>query len=178
MSCPGTDSCKLGITSSMGLNQAVQERVEAMQIEDPLTKRIHIKISGCPNGCGQHHIANIGFYGASMKVGGRQIPAYIAHVGGRYDEGEVQYGQRLKVRLPAKRVPEAVERWIRYYEAERQDGEHFNDFVDRTGAEGFEKVAKDLSLPVEFNLENLQHFIDWNRTDPYQVERGEGECAV
>jgi sulfite reductase (ferredoxin) len=115
VSCPGTDSCKLGITSSMGLNQAIQERLEAMQIEDPLTKRIHIKMSGCPNGCGRHHLGSIGFYGASMKVGTRQIPAYIAHVGGRYEGGDVSYGLRLKVRLPAKRVPEAVERWIRLY---------------------------------------------------------------
>src|SRR4029453_10278620 len=71
VSCPGTDSCKLGITSSMGLNTAVRERLEQMQIDDPLTKRIHVKMSGCPNGCSQHHIANIGFYGASMKVGNR-----------------------------------------------------------------------------------------------------------
>src|SRR3954453_1764345 len=69
VSCPGTDSCKLGITSSMGLNEAVHERVEAMNLSDELTKRIHIKMSGCPNGCSQHHIANIGFYGASLKVG-------------------------------------------------------------------------------------------------------------
>src|SRR5918998_1165046 len=69
ISCPGTDSCKLGITSSMGLNHAVRERVEAMNITDPLTRRVHIKMSGCPNGCSQHHIANIGFYGASIKVG-------------------------------------------------------------------------------------------------------------
>src|SRR3954447_11536166 len=62
VSCPGTDSCKLGITSSMGLNRAVQERIEAMDITDPLTRRIHIKMSGCPNGCSQHHIGNIGFY--------------------------------------------------------------------------------------------------------------------
>ena len=61
----------------MGLNRAIQERVESMQITDELTKRIHIKMSGCPNGCSQHHIANIGFYGASLKVGGRQMPAYI-----------------------------------------------------------------------------------------------------
>src|SRR6476620_7878123 len=74
VSCPGTDSCKLGITSSMGLNKVVQERLEAMQIRDPLTKRIHIKMSGCPNGCAQHHIANIGFTGASIKVGERQVP--------------------------------------------------------------------------------------------------------
>jgi sulfite reductase beta subunit-like hemoprotein len=178
VSCPGTDSCKLGITSSMGLNQAVEERLEAMAIDDPLTKRIHIKMSGCPNGCSQHHIANIGFYGASMKVGDRQIPAYVAHVGGAYDGGAVAMGQRLKVRLPAKRVPEAVERWVRYYERGREDGEEFNDFVARTGLEGFHDEVKDLAMPVEFNLENMEHFIDWNRHDPFKVERGEGECAV
>jgi sulfite reductase beta subunit-like hemoprotein len=178
VSCPGTDSCKLGITSSMGLNQAIQERLEGMGIEDPLSKRIHVKMSGCPNGCGQHHLGSIGLYGASMKVGGRQLPAYIAHVGGRYEGGEVSYGHRLKVRLPAKRVPDAVERWIRYYERERRDGEAFVAFVDRTGAAGFEDEVRDLAMPVEFNLENIQHFIDWNRSDPYKVERGEGECAV
>ena len=69
VSCPGTDSCKLGITSSMGLNQAIADRVSQMQLTDELTRRIHIKMSGCPNGCGQHHIANIGFYGASIKLG-------------------------------------------------------------------------------------------------------------
>ena len=103
----------------MGLNQAIQERLVAMEIDDPLTRRIHIKMSGCPNGCGQHHIANIGFYGASIKVGEHTIPAYIPHVGGAYEGGEVRYGQRLKARLPAKRVPEAVERWVRFYESER-----------------------------------------------------------
>jgi sulfite reductase beta subunit-like hemoprotein len=72
VSCPGTDSCKLGITASMGLNRAIQTRLEEMKIDDPLTRRIHVKMSGCPNGCGQHHIANIGFYGASMKMGGRR----------------------------------------------------------------------------------------------------------
>src|SRR5215210_3943563 len=119
VSCPGTDSCKLGITASMGLNRAIQERVEAMDITDPLTRKVHIKMSGCPNGCSQHHIANIGFYGASIKVGEHTIPAYVAHIGGNYEGGEIAYGARLKVRLAAKRVPEAVERWIRKYEAER-----------------------------------------------------------
>ena len=139
VSCPGTDSCKLGITSSMGLNRAVMERVEAMKIDDPLTRRIHIKMSGCPNGCSQHHIANIGFYGASIKVGEHTILAYVAHIGGRYEGGEVLYGTRLKVRLAAKRVPEAVERWIRMYEAERQEGEEFNDYAERVGTTRFEE---------------------------------------
>lgn len=178
ISCPGTDSCKLGITSSMGLNQAVQERIEQMGITDALTRKVHIKMSGCPNGCSQHHIANIGFYGASIKVGEHTIPAYIAHLGGNYEGGEVLYGHRLKARLPAKRVPEAVERWLRHYEAERDDGEEFNDFVERVGTEVFEELVAELKLPVEFNAENLTHFIDWNRSEPYKVERGEGECAV
>ncbi len=178
VSCPGTDSCKLGITSSMGLNRAIHERVEQMQITDPLTQKIHIKMSGCPNGCGQHHIGNIGFYGASIKVGEKTIPAYVAHIGGRFGSEGVAFGQRLKIRLPAKRVPDAVERWIRFYEAERTDGETFNQFAERVGLTEFEERARDLSIPVEFNLENIEHFIDWSRREPYQVIRGEGECAV
>jgi sulfite reductase beta subunit-like hemoprotein len=178
VSCPGTDSCKLGITASMGLNGAVQERVESMDITDPLTKRVHIKMSGCPNGCSQHHIANIGFYGASLKVGGRQMPAYIPHLGGNYEGGAVAYGHRLKARLPAKRVPEAVERWLRLYEAERDEGEEFNDFVERVGTGRFEDEVAELTLPAEFSLETMSQFIDWSRSEPYAVERGEGECAV
>ncbi len=178
VSCPGTDSCKLGITSSMGLNQSIHERLVQMEIDDELTRRIHIKMSGCPNGCGQHHIANIGFYGASIKVGTHTIPAYIPHVGGAYEGGEVRYGQRLKARLPAKRVPEAVERWVRFYESEREPGEEFNAFADRVGAAAFEAQVKDLAMPVEFSLQNMNYFIDWTKNAPFEVIRGEGECAV
>jgi sulfite reductase beta subunit-like hemoprotein len=178
VSCPGTDSCKLGITSSMGLNRAVMDRVEAMDITDPLTKKVHIKMSGCPNGCSQHHIANIGFYGASIKVGDKAIPAYIAHLGGQYEGGEVIYGHRLKARIPAKRVPDAIERWLRHYEENRDDGEEFNDFIERVGTDQFEELVSDLKLPIEFSADNLLHFIDWNRSETYKVERGEGECAV
>jgi sulfite reductase beta subunit-like hemoprotein len=178
VSCPGTDSCKLGITSSMGLNTAVRERLEQMQIDDPLTKRIHVKMSGCPNGCSQHHIANIGFYGASMKVGDRHLPAYIAHLGGQYEGGTVKMAKRLKVRFPAKRVPDALERWVRLYQEKRNEGEEFNDFVERVGDGELTAAVKDLGVPIDFNLENMNHFIDWERKDPYKVERGEGECAV
>ncbi|MEA2448229.1 MAG: hypothetical protein QOG63_161, partial [Thermoleophilaceae bacterium] len=178
LSCPGTDSCKMGITSSMGLNRAVEGRVASMNITDPLTRRIHIKMSGCPNGCSQHHLGSIGLYGASIKVGGKQLPAYVAHIGGRYEGGTVAYGTRLKVRLPAKRVPDAVERWIRMYERDRLEGEAFDAFVDRAGTAVFEAEVKDLGLPVEFNLENIENFIDWSRSEPYKVVRGEGECAV
>jgi sulfite reductase beta subunit-like hemoprotein len=178
VSCPGTDSCKLGITSSMGLNAALRERIAEMEITDPLTRRVHIKMSGCPNGCSQHHIANIGFYGASIKVGEHTIPAYVAHIGGTYEGGEVVYGARLKVRLAAKRVPDAVERWLRMYEAERREGEAFNAYAERAGSARFEDEVRDLALPIEFSLETMNHFIDWHRSVPFQVIRGEGECAV
>ena len=179
VSCPGTDSCKMGITSSMGLNQAIRERLATMDVRDEQSRKIHIKMSGCPNGCSQHHIANIGFYGASLKVGSRQVPAYIPHIGGNYEGGEVVFGTRLKSRLPAKRVPEAVERWVRLYEAERSGaGEEFNAFAERAGAARFEEEVKDLTMPAEFSLETMQQFIDWQRSSPYKVERGEGECAI
>ena len=178
VSCPGTDSCKLGITSSMGLNAALRERIAAMGITDPLTRKLHIKMSGCPNGCSQHHIANIGFYGASIKAGEHTIPAYVAHIAGNYEGGEIVYGQRLKVRLPAKRVPDAVERWIRFYERERTDGEEFNAFAARVETKAFEDEVRDLALPVEFGLETMEQFIDWDRKVPFVVQRGEGECAI
>jgi sulfite reductase beta subunit-like hemoprotein len=179
VSCPGTDSCKLGITSSMGLNAAINAKLLEMDIQDPLSRRIHIKNSGCPNGCSQHHIADLGFYGASIKVGEHTIPAYVAHVGGTYEQGEVGYGTRLKVRLPAKRVPVAVERWIRMYEAERTEGETFKQYADRVGTTRFEdEVKHDLALPVEFGLDTMNMFLDWDRSVPFQVIRGEGECAV
>jgi len=162
----------------MGLNQAVQERIEAMGVTDELTRRLNVKISGCPNGCGQHHVASIGFTGASIKVGEHTIPAYIPHVGGVSEGGEVRFGTRLKLRLPSKRVPEAIERWIGHYEANREEGEEWNDFAQRVGTGELEGIVKDLSMPVDFGLGSMNTFIDWNRNVPFEVVRGEGECAV
>src|ERR1700721_1789484 len=136
----------------MGLNKAVHQRLVEMEIEDELTRKIHIKMSGCPNGCSQHHVADIGFYGASIKVGEHTIPAYIPHVGGVYEGGEVKFGTRLKLRLPAKRAPEAIERWIRHYEANRNEGEEWGAFVQRVGTPELEALGKGLSLPVDFGL--------------------------
>ncbi|HXG22037.1 MAG TPA: nitrite/sulfite reductase [Methylomirabilota bacterium] len=178
VSCPGTDSCKLAITNSMGLARAVQERVEQLQIDDPLTRKIHIKMSGCPNGCSRHHIANIGFYGAAMKFDNHQLPGYIIMLGGNYDDGRPRMAERLDVRIPAKRIPDAVERFIRHYQANRQEGEGFNDFVDRVGLNEFEDLIRDLSLPVKYDEDHKHEFIDWNRTGLYKLERGEGECAA
>jgi sulfite reductase beta subunit-like hemoprotein len=178
VSCPGTDSCKLGITSSMGLNRAIEERVTAMDITDPLTQQIHIKMSGCPNSCGQHHIANIGFHGAVIKVAGQEMPAYHVFVGGRHGGADLRMGTQLKVRLPAKRGPDAVERMIRLYEAAREPGESFTSYFDRVGPAPFTNAIEELAIPGEFDDENRLMFIDWGKSDLYKMERGEGECAV
>ena len=178
VSCPGTDSCKLGITSSMGLNHAVRERVESMGIEDPLTRRIHIKMSGCPNGCSQHHIANIGFYGASIKVGEHTIPAYVAHIGGNYEGGEVVYGTRLKVRLPGEARARRGRALGAHVRGRARGGRGVQRFAERVGQTRFEDEVRDLSMPVEFSLQNMQFFMDWQKKEPFEVIRGEGECAV
>ena len=180
VSCPGTDSCKLGITSSMGLNRAIQDRVTDLAVADPLVEKLHIKMSGCPNSCGQHHLGNIGFHGAAMKVDGHQLPAYHAFIGGGYEEGngKVRVGTQLKLRLPAKRTPDAVQRWLDLYQREREDGEEFNAYFDRVGKVPFEQAVQDLTIPGDFSDDNREMFIDWTKFELYVLERGEGECAV
>ena len=179
ISCPGTDSCKLGITSSMGLNTAIREKLAQLDIDDAATRRIRIHMSGCPNSCGQHHIANIGFHGAAIKQGRRQIPAYLVYLAGSYkDNDPLRMGTLVPLRLPAKRVPEAVERFLSLYQRERESGEEFNAFFDRVGQDPFVAAAQDLTLPPDFGADTLPMFIDWEREGLYVLERGEGECAV
>ena len=74
--------------------------------------------------------------------------------------------------------PDAIERWIGYYEANRIEDEEWNDFAARVGTSELETLVKDLSMPVDFGLETMSQFIDWNRDVPFEVIRGEGECAV
>ena len=157
ISCPGTDSCKLGITSSMGLNTAIREKLAQLDIDDAATRRIRIHMSGCPNSCGQHHIANIGFHGAAIKQGRRQIPAYLVYLAGSYkDNDPLRMGTLVPLRLPAKRVPEAVERFLSLYQRERESGEEFNDFFDRVGQDPFLAAAQDLTLPPDFGADTLR----------------------
>ena len=178
VSCPGTDSCKLGITSSMGLGRALIDKIESMNVTDPLTKQMHVKMSGCPNGCGQHHIADIGFHGAAAKAPGGQVPAYELFLGGSYDEADARIGLRVKTKVPAKRVPQALEKVVDFYEAHRNDGELFKDFAARLGPAEFEPLLQEFKEVGELNRDTIQEYIDWDKTVKYKLERGEGECAV
>ena len=180
VSCPGTDSCKLGITASMGLGAAVREMLlnSPDLTADPLISRLHIRMSGCPNGCGQHHIADIGFHGAAVKGDqGRQVPAYEVFLGGRYEGGDVRYAARVKVKVPAKAVPGMVQVVLTLYKERRQDHEAFSAFVDRLGRMPFEEIAARFGGVPSLD-EGAGFYVDWARTEPYKVERGEGECAV
>ena len=179
VSCPGTDSCKLGITSSMGLGRAVSEAVSVIDKEaDPLIRKMHIKMSGCPNGCGQHHVADIGFHGAAAKGPGGQVPAYEVFLGGGFEEGDTRIGLRVKTKVPAKRMPDALRKVLDFYKTERQDEEIFRDFAARVGAESFEPILAEFKEVPELNRESLDVYMDWNKTVKYVLERGEGECAV
>ena len=178
VSCPGTDSCKLGITSSMGLGRAVQETLEALNTSDPLVRKMHVKMSGCPNGCGQHHIADIGFHGAAAKAPGGQVPAYELFLGGSYDEGDARIGLRVKTKVPAKRVPEAVRAVIAQYQQDRNDGEAFKDYAARVGAATFEPILAGFKEVPELGRETIEQYMDWDKTIIYKLERGEGECSI
>lgn len=178
ISCPGTDSCKLGITSSMGLGRAVQQTIEDMNITDPLIKQMHVKMSGCPNGCGQHHIADIGFHGAASKAPGGQVPSYELFLGGSYENGDSRFGARVRTKVPAKKMPQAVGKILSFYQEKRNDGELFKDFVTRLGPKPFEPMLAEFKEVGELNRDTIHDYMDWDRTVKYKLERGEGECAI
>ncbi len=186
VSCPGTDSCKLGITSSMGLAKALQSEMAEWNglADDAGVGDIRIKMSGCPNGCGLHHIANIGFHGAAVKgAEGQQIPSYELFLGGNYGDNRVEdsrIGTRVpKVKVPAKLVPSVLKEIVSYYKDNRaDDSERFNDFLDRVGLEELTSVAARAQEVGHEAEGGGEMYFDWERTIQYVLERGEGECAV
>ena len=187
VSCPGTDSCKLGITSSMGLAKALRDEMEGWEgqlLDDQGVKDIRIKMSGCPNGCGLHHIANIGFHGAALKgPDGTQVPAYELFLGGNYGDNRVEdsrIGTRIpRVKVPAKAAPGVLKTIVTYYKQNRTDeSEKFNQFLDRVGLEELTNVAVAAEESAQAADPGGDMYVDWERSNVYKLERGEGECAV
>jgi sulfite reductase beta subunit-like hemoprotein len=169
----------------MGLAKAVGEEISGWNglLEDEGVQNIRIKMSGCPNGCGLHHIANIGFHGAAVKgPGGAQIPAYELFLGGNYGDTRVEdsrIGARIpKVKVPAKLVPQMVKQIATYYKDNRNDGERFNQFLDRVGVAELTEVASQAQREAEASESGSDMYFDWERTNLYKLERGEGECSV
>ena len=151
--CPGAYSCNLALTKSMNLGAALAEVVK--DYSDPLVRKLSIKISGCPNSCGQHWIGDIGFYGNARKIDGKEVPYYLMLLGGGYDAGGVmRFGVAIQS-IPARLAPEAVRRVLNHYMANRQDGESFRDYVLRHKVETFRGMTNDLVKPPELSSRDV-----------------------
>lgn len=172
--CPGTDTCNLGISSSTGIAEALEEVIE-YEFEDLIYNNdIHIKISGCMNSCGQHGIAEIGFHGSSMRSGKLTLPALQVLLGGGIiGEGKGRVADKV-IKIPSKRGPDALRLLMHDYETNKQDRERFNDYYDRQGNKYFYALLKPLT-----DLENIREsdFIDWGREEQFVPAIGTGECA-
>ncbi|MBZ5607173.1 MAG: nitrite/sulfite reductase [Acidobacteriia bacterium] len=170
--CPGAYSCNLALTKSMTLGAALAEEVR--EHPDPLVRRLSIKISGCPNSCGQHWIADLGFYGNARKIEGREVPYYQMLLGGGYDQdGIMRFGVAIQS-IPARLAPVAVRRVLEHYTANRQAGETFRAYVLRHKVETFRLMTTDLSKPAEMFPEMYR---DWGDEMEYSLQLGRGECA-
>jgi len=174
-SCPGTDTCKLGISSSRGLAAELRRRVEEKNFEsDEAVQKLHIKISGCFNSCGQHHVADLGFYGVSRKIAGHAVPHFQVVLGGQWEQNAGSYGLPV-VAVPSKNIPKVVSRLTERYLADRQAGEVFKDFVKRTGKAELKNMLEDLTRPP---AGDRSFFSDWGDVREYTLgDMGDGECA-
>src|ERR1700678_600089 len=170
--CPGAYSCNLALTKSMNLGAALAETVKSYS--DSQVRKLSIKISGCPNSCGQHWIGDIGFYGNARKINGKEVPYYLMLLGGGYDAGSVmRFGVAVQS-IPARLAPEAVRRVLEHYMANRQTSESFRDYVLRHKVETFRGMTNDLVKPPELAPEMYR---DWGDDVEYSLQLGRGECA-
>ena len=176
-SCPGTDTCKLGIASSRGLAGELGKRLEAKRAELPqAVEDLKIKISGCFNSCGQHHVADIGFFGNSRRSGNHKVPHFQVVLGGEWHNNAGSYGLAMGA-VPAKLVPDVLEVITNTYVAERDEEENFQAWVERKGKREMKDLIKPyMELPtIE---EKPQFFSDWGDSRIYSIaDIGIGECA-
>jgi len=173
ITCPGAYSCNLALTKAMGLGEALAGVVAGY--DDPQVRKMRINISGCPNSCGQHWVADIGFYGNARKIEGpdgikHEVPYYQMLLGGTMTE----FGVAVQS-LPARLAPVAVERVIAHYQENRQDGENFRQYVLRNKVETFRSLTADLTKPP---MDVPEMFQDWGDDVAYSLQLGRGECAA
>jgi sulfite reductase (ferredoxin) len=175
--CPGTDTCKLGISSSRALAAELTRHIRKSGIDkDPNAKHLHIKASGCFNSCGQHHVADLGFLGVSRNVGGRRVPHFQLVVGGQWTNNAGSYGLAIGA-VPSKRVPEIVQRLTERYAKERQGNETFADFANRIGKKTIRTMVEELQALPSYD-QDPSFYSDWGDPREYTIsDMGEGECA-
>ncbi len=174
VSCPGADTCNIAVTQSRGLAKAIGDQLEEEGLAE--VGGVRINISGCTNSCGQHHVSDIGFFGAERRAHGQSAPGYQMLLGGYIGQEQAHFGEKA-LRLPAKAAPEAAVRVVRRFAAEREAGELFRSWLDRVG--GPKAVADDLRDLDHFPLpdEAPDFYVDYDETGPFTAEIGESECA-
>jgi sulfite reductase (ferredoxin) len=175
--CPGTDTCKLGIASSRGLAGELRDRLVAKSMSlDAAVEGLHIKISGCFNSCGQHHIADLGFYGVSRNIGGYQVPHFQVVLGGKWDDNAGAYGLAIGA-VPSKKIPAVVDRLTERFVLGRQGTETFQQFCQRIGKKALKEILDEF-VKVPAHGEDAAYYSDWG--DPREFTTGDmgtGECA-
>jgi sulfite reductase (ferredoxin) len=177
VACPGTDTCKLGISSSRGLAGELRTRLLEKSLQlDQAIQNLHIKVSGCFNSCGQHHIADLGFYGVSRKIAGYTVPHFQVVLGGEWNHNAGAYGLPIMA-IPSKNIPEVVSRLGERYLAERTKGEGFQAFIKRIGKAEVKRILEDLARVPDYQS-NPFYFSDWGDPREYSIDDiGKGECA-
>ena len=174
--CPGSETCNLGITASRGLVDSLNKDMENGFKPSKDLDHITIKASGCPNSCGQHHIASIGFHGGAKKLNGILTPHYEILLGGRVSEDKVVFGTSV-IKIPAKNAPEAMKSSINDYKNNKQGEETFGEYFDRMGKGHFRKLLEPLKNLPDIEL-SPESYIDYGSTEKFSLEdRGQGECA-
>ncbi|MBT7589001.1 MAG: nitrite/sulfite reductase [Gemmatimonadetes bacterium] len=175
--CPGTDTCKLGIASSRGLATELRKQLGEQSAKlDEAIEGLRIKISGCFNSCGQHHAADIGFYGNSRKINGITVPHFQVVLGGQWKENAGSFGLATGA-VPSKNIPEVVSRLAKRFVEEREKGELFKDFIGRLGKREIKAMLEDLTQVPSYE-ENSWYYRDWGDTRGFTMDDlGKGECA-
>jgi len=177
ISCPGAESCRLAVTQSRGLGRVLTEYFSARPELVDLVPSGNIRISGCPNGCGQHHIGSLGFQGSVRKVGGKAVPQYFVLVGGGVTDEGAHFG-KVVAKVPARRIVEAAGRLVDLYREQRaSDTEDLGAFYRRIKPSIAADRLKDL---VELNANDTtpDDFIDLGESQAFDPVVMDGECSA
>ncbi|MFW5924625.1 MAG: nitrite/sulfite reductase [Myxococcota bacterium] len=177
VACPGTDTCKLGISASRGLAGEVRRRLKVVDDKlDPAVQQLRVKASGCFNACGQHHVADLGFLGVSRNVRGRRVPHFQVVLGGEWANNGGSYGLAIGA-VPSKNIPAVIERLTDRFVAEREGEETFQAFIKRIGKAEIRNSIDDLTKVPSYD-EDPSYYSDWGDPREYTIgDMGVGECA-
>jgi sulfite reductase (NADPH) hemoprotein beta-component len=175
-SCPGAESCRLAVTQSRGLGQLLGDQLRARPELTRPAEDLKIKISGCPNGCGQHHVAGIGFQGSVRRLGDKVVPQYFVMVGGGMDDEGARFA-RLAAKIPVRRTSEALDRLLALYRAERREGESATDFFARLEVPRVKRLLADLEA-LAAEKAHPEDYVDLAEETGYRMEVQEGECSA